>query len=61
MSGDAADELEIELRRELPPSHVLCGLQLRAVARRENRDDVLFQSADADGDGPVFCVHRARR
>lgn len=31
-----------ELQRELPKSHVLSGVPVAAVARRGDRDDVLF-------------------
>jgi hypothetical protein len=37
--------LEGELRRELSPDHVLAGKSARAVARRFDRDDVLFEIA----------------
>jgi hypothetical protein len=46
--------LETELRREVPPSHDLHGMQLRAIAQRVGRDDVLFVQARADG---AFVVH----
>lgn len=49
LSGDAADKLEVELHRELPVSHQLHGWRLRAIARREHRDDVLFRAAAGDG------------
>lgn len=55
MSGESAAKLEAELRRELPAAHQLQGRPVRAVARREDQDDVLFRSAAEDG--PVFCVH----
>jgi hypothetical protein len=35
-----------ELRRELPPGHVLTGLGVAACARRQDRDDVLFEILD---------------
>ena len=47
--------LETELHRELASTHQLYGRQLRAVARRGGRDDILFVAAD--GSGPVYCVH----
>ena len=37
---------EEELGRETAPSHVLSGAEVRAVARREDRDDVLFSLTD---------------
>ena len=44
-----------ELRRELPPGHVLFGVSVSAVARRYDRDEVLF--ALDDGSGRVAAVH----
>ena len=55
IDATAAMPLEAELRRELPVTHQLHGCELRAIARRERRDDVLFQTADDRG--PVFWVH----
>lgn len=49
-----AGQLEAELRRELCSGHPLFGLPVRAVARRGDRDDVLFRSASDDR---VFVVH----
>ena len=54
-SGESATKLVAELHRELPASHQLYGRQVHAVARRQDRDDVLFRSLSDDG--PVFCVH----
>ena len=54
MSGESAAKLEAELHRELPAAHQLHGRQVHAVARREDRDDVLFLSEER---GPVFWVH----
>lgn len=54
-SAAEAEELETELRRELAPAHRLHGRDVRAIARREGRDDVLFASPTSDG--PVFWVH----
>src|SRR4051794_32500517 len=50
-----ADRLhfEEELRRELMPGHVLAGTTVRAIARRQDCDDVLFEII---GDG-VAVVH----
>src|SRR4051794_17144677 len=48
-------ELEAELRREGPASHRLHGQDVRAVARRKNRKDILFRS-ESDR-RPVFWVH----
>ena len=44
---------EEELRRELTPGHVLAGAAFRAIARRQDCDDVLFELV---GDG-VAVVH----
>jgi len=55
---DEAARLQAELHRELPPSHQLYRHELIAVARREKRDDVLFQSPS--GAGQVFWVHLTR-
>ena len=38
-----------ELRRELPSGHVLAGLPVVARARRQDRDDVLFELLDGSG------------
>jgi hypothetical protein len=54
VSGELASKLEAELRRELPTAHQLHDRAIRAVARREGRDDVLFKSID---DATIFCVH----
>lgn len=55
LDANTAAKLEAELRRELPASHALQGLHLRAIARRGARDDVLFERTDSDG--TVYCVH----
>ena len=44
-----------ELRRELPPAHILAGLVVAARARRQDRDDVLFEVLD--GSGRLARVH----
>lgn len=44
-----------ELGRELPPGHVLAGLPVAARARRQDRDDVLFEILD--GSGRIAQVH----
>lgn len=49
----ASIALERELARELPEGHALAGLTARPLARRLDRDDVLFE---IDGKGP-FVVH----
>jgi len=35
-----------ELRRELPSGHMLSGKELLVLARRQDRDDVLFKLRD---------------
>jgi hypothetical protein len=50
--GDGA--LEQELRRELAPDHALFGRSVRAAARRQDRDDVLFELTDT---GECAVVH----
>lgn len=47
--------MESELRRELGRGHPLFGVPVRAVARRADRDDVLFTLED--GTGRVAVVH----
>lgn len=42
---DDRSGVEQELARELPAGHVLAGKTVRAVARRDDRDDVLFEVA----------------
>ena len=44
-----------ELHRELPPGHVLENVEVSVVARRRDRDDVLF--ALNDGSGRLALVH----
>jgi hypothetical protein len=44
-----------ELRRELSSGHVLTGLSVTALARRRDRDDVLFEIGD--GSGRLAQVH----
>ena len=55
LDGETAGKLEAELRREVASPHPLFHRPLRAVARREDRDDVLF--VPATGESPVHCVH----
>ena len=38
--------LVAELTRELPPGHALFGKDVRVIARRRDRDDVLFEICD---------------
>jgi hypothetical protein len=42
LEAQGRDALERELRRELIAGHVLFGREARAIARREDQDDVLF-------------------
>lgn len=42
--GASGSAFEHELAKELAPSHALFGVKLRAWARREDQDDVLFVS-----------------
>jgi hypothetical protein len=41
-----ARTLEQELRRDLAPAHPLAGINAIAIARRQDRDDVLFELDD---------------
>jgi hypothetical protein len=43
------------LQQELPAEHSLTGLDVIAVARRSDRDDVLFEVADSET--PLAQVH----
>ena len=53
--ADANPLLATELARELPSSHVLHGVPVSVIARRQDADDVLF--ALNDGTGRVAVVH----
>lgn len=44
-----------ELRRQMPPGHVLAALEVAARARRQDRDAVLFEVLD--GSGRLAVVH----
>jgi hypothetical protein len=57
--GQHAEELTAELRRELSQKHVLYGRDLKAVATRRDRDDVLFEIDNKDE--PLVVVHLTRR
>src|SRR5262249_45700708 len=50
--------IQKELRRELSPGHPLYAIPTRAIARREDCDDVLFSTND--GTGRVAVVHLTR-
>jgi hypothetical protein len=54
LTDDLATKLEAELRRELPRGHLLYDRPVRALAKRADRDDVLFRSI---GEEAVYCVH----
>ena len=54
-SVEDSDPLNRELLRELPVGHCLYQVQVNAVARRQDCDDVLF--ALEDGSGRVAVVH----
>jgi hypothetical protein len=45
VSSSLERELEAELARELSADHVLAGKTVRAIARRSDNDDVLFEVA----------------
>jgi hypothetical protein len=38
-----AERLSTELQREIPSTHVLCGIKATAIAHRIDQDDVLFE------------------
>jgi hypothetical protein len=54
-----AEHLSARLASDVPPKHVLCGLQARAVATRIDRDDVLFEVEG--GEMPLAVVHMTWR
>jgi hypothetical protein len=45
--GAEAQELTAELQREIGPRHPLAGVRVVPVARRHDRDDVLFLLPEA--------------
>lgn len=53
--ADNSESLASELLREVPRGHELYGIPVVAIARRYDRDDVLF--ALQDGTGRVATVH----
>lgn len=53
--GTNKSELLVELAREVSPGHVLHQTKLEVLARRQDRDDVLF--GFCDGSGCVAQVH----
>lgn len=50
-----ATKIAERLKKDLPNGHVLSGLELKAVARRNDQDDVLFEVFG--GDQPLAVVH----
>jgi hypothetical protein len=50
-----ANSAQKELAAEVPSTHQLSGIQAKAVARKEDRDDVLFELQD--GSKRVAVVH----
>ncbi len=53
--GTRDDGMVQELRREICDRHVLYGLPVRPVGRRQDCDDVLFELLD--GSGRLAVVH----
>jgi hypothetical protein len=49
--------LHDELRRELSSQHQLYGVTARAVARRQDNDDVLFELFGSDAPADFAVVH----
>lgn len=49
------DALVSELHREVPKGHVLHGLPVNVLGRRDDKDEVLF--ALQDGTGRLAAVH----
>jgi hypothetical protein len=49
--------LDEELFRELGKHHRLYGMQARAIARRQDNDDVLFALSGGDAPAPLAVVH----
>lgn len=54
-ASEDPDQGVAELKRELPPAHRLTGIPVRAIAYRQDCDDILF--ALEDGTGRVAVVH----
>jgi hypothetical protein len=53
--ADNSPSLSEELRREVRPGHVLFGIEADPIARRHDRDDVLFVLRD--GTNRLAVVH----
>ncbi len=43
VTSDEAHAFEIELARELCSNHILAGVSVKCIARRQGRDDFLFR------------------
>jgi hypothetical protein len=43
LAENRAEEVSLELKRELSSAHVLYGIEARAIAGRIDRDDILFE------------------
>src|SRR6478609_618660 len=59
--ADEAHSLHEELRRELPPGHMLHGLSISTFATRRGIDDVLFRHRDDPGRFTVIHLSRLGR
>ncbi len=46
LTPQEADRLQLELKQELCPEHVLYGISATALARKRQRDDFLFRIPD---------------
>jgi hypothetical protein len=55
LEGDKGSGFEAELAREMRPDHILSGSHCRAMARRCDCDDVLFQTDSKKGS--LVVVH----
>ena len=55
LAEDECAKLNAQLSRELPVGHVLEGIPVQCIARRQDRDDVLFELKD--GSGRLATVH----
>jgi hypothetical protein len=53
--SDEVDHLESELRREISPEHPLFKFKTRALARRVDCDDILFEIESHES--PFAVVH----
>ena len=56
VTPELATLLEAELKREITHGHEVAGMDLRAVAKRGRRDEVLFASTDWP-ERHVFVIH----